>query len=240
LQSGSQDVFIPITAQAQGEAAYVTAGCSTFIPPLLFGGFLSSAFASIHTLLLRTPGALSLVMLSLVKVAIASLCFLPLISAEILQLKRENLFEANLRKRINPHDELLKRALWAASRNSPYDTYSLGHDLRKRASFSPLYGLPTCLKCAGKRKNDASLVYDDFTAAKFVNKIILGGRSGACLFYGQRPPNTTPRSYSDTAVAMACHMSGDPNLGAVGRVRSIWVRCLSAIKVDCWPAMVLD
>ena len=244
-----RDVFIPITAQAQGEAAYATAGCLTFISLLWFDGFLSSAFASIHTLLLRTPGAPSLIMLSLVKLAIALLYFLPLVSAEILQVKRENLFEANLRKRVNPDDELLKRALWAASRNSPYDrsatpdktiTYGFDHYLRKRASFSPLYGLPTCLKCAGKRKNDDSLVYDDFTAAKFVNKIILGGRSGACLFYGQRPPNTMPRSYSDKAVAMACHMSGDPNLGSVGRERSIWVRRLSTTKVGGSPAMVLD
>jgi hypothetical protein len=162
-------------------------------------------------------------MLSLARLAIILLlCLLPLVSADV-QAKRTNLFQANLRKRVNPDDELLKRALWATARAPPSIKAQ-----DKPPKFKPLIGLPTCLKCAGKRKHETSLSYDDFTAAKLVNKIVLGGMTGACMFYGQRPPPEqckpgTPFSYSEGAEELACAMSG--TLG-MGKTRSIWVRYL--------------
>lgn len=182
---------------------------------------------------------------SILKIVFAVLCMLWTIHSKAI-----NPFEANLRKRIDPEDEMLKRALWAGARDNPYEqrppltksanripkstviTYSLRQN-QKRADFKPLIGFPSCLKCAGKARFDGSLSYDDFTPEKMVDKIILGGRDGACLFYGQREKGASPSSLSGSADQLGCLMS----IGGI-KTRAIWV-CF-APKVSRKMLVVVD
>jgi len=159
---------------------------------------------------------------------IVFLCILLHVHANSGQFGDTNLFEANLQKRIKREDDLLNHAISVGARHYSYEdqtpksqviTYRLQN--RKRTTFQALIGLPTCLKCAGRRKFDTKLSYDDFTAAKMVNKIIPGGKNGDCLFYGQRDETADPKSLSGSAATLACSMVS--NLFRTNRVRAIWV-----------------
>ncbi|ORY04391.1 hypothetical protein BCR34DRAFT_57234 [Clohesyomyces aquaticus] len=140
----------------------------------------------------------------------------------------DNPFAANLAKRIDPNDEQLKEVLWEGYRDLSYInrtrkaqviTYSLGTKHQKRRTRgTPLISVPSCLDCASKsRTNSSEIGYDDFTAAKMVNLIVPGGKTGSCLFYGQRDKDMDPRSLSASATTLGCLWPLSPS-----PVRAIW------------------
>jgi hypothetical protein len=151
-----------------------------------------------------------------------------------------NRFEANLRKRIDPDDERLNRALWAGVPNSPYAipttrskiiTYKVHN--RKRANlFNPLIPFPNCVKCAGYAWPDDDIdVNRDLSTRQLLNKILPGGQNGQCLFYGQREKGSRIPSLSKSASELACNWA--KTKGPAGEtVRAIWV-CSSPDASSC-------
>ncbi|KAH7382373.1 hypothetical protein DE146DRAFT_668618 [Phaeosphaeria sp. MPI-PUGE-AT-0046c] len=161
----------------------------------------------------------------------ALLCLLFAVNADTSVSSQTNAFEANLLKRVDPYDEEFRRALWDSGGHSPREfkktypkeiRYSLDKKHEKRKDFVALIRLPTCLKCANKARSKGSsgIIHSDYTAAKFVNKISVGGMDGGCFFYGQRPKNVWPRGLSGTADTIACQMRN--SLGKWPNVRAIW------------------